>query len=55
MRPNNKLYVAFLKRLAQFTECELAKVVQFQKEENQVYREQLPARLRLTPEQGNGF
>jgi len=51
MRPTNKLYVAFLTRLAQFTECELAKVVQFQKEENQVYRERLPARLRLTPEQ----
>lgn len=51
MRPNNKLYVAFLMRLAQFTECEMAKVVQFQKEENQFYRGQLPARLRLTPQQ----
>jgi len=51
MRPNNKLYVAFLKRLAQFTECELAKVVQFQKEENVMMREQLPGRLRLTPQQ----
>src|SRR6185312_14432928 len=51
MRPSNKLYAAFLQRLAQFTESELAKVVQFQKEENQILREQLPGRLRLTSKQ----
>ncbi len=51
MRPSNKLYSAFLMRLARFTENELAKVVQFQKEEMQVMRQRLPGRLRLTPQE----
>jgi len=51
MRPSNKLYCAFLMRLAQFTENELAKVVQFQKEELAILRQRVPGRLRLTAQQ----
>jgi len=51
MRPTNKLYSAFLKRLAQFTENELAKVVQFQKEELAILRQRVPGRLRLTAQE----
>ena len=51
MRPSNKLYSAFLMRLAQFTENELAKVVQFQKEELAIVRQRVPGRLRLTAQE----